>query len=126
MAETINQTPEQKARDRIDVMLKKAEWAIQDKNRINFRASLGVAIRHYNTQDGKEIDFLFTRNEVPSLAIEVKWADDSLSPNFAFFDKQLEGTKKIQLVKKLKREKTYPNGAEIRLAHKWLAKLSLK
>lgn len=83
------------------------------------------SLHYLRLKDGKEIDFLITRDGNPFLAIEVKWADDSLSPNFAFFDKLLTGTKKIQLVRQLNREKTYPDGAEIRSAHKWLARFTL-
>ena len=57
--------------------------------------------------------------------IEVKWADSAPSRNFSFFDKYFPGVKKVQLVKKLDREKTYPTGTEIRSAHNWLADFSL-
>jgi len=37
----------------------------------------------------------------------------------------LSDVKRIQLVKDCSREKTYPDGTEIRQAHKWLASFSL-
>ena len=57
--------------------------------------------------------------------LEVKWQDDALSPNFAAFEQYFSETKMIQLVKILKKEKTWFNGPEIRAAHKWRAALDL-
>jgi len=80
---------------------------------------------YLKTKDSKEIDFFITRNEVPFLMIEVKWADSTPNRNFSIFGKRFPGVKKVQIVKKLDREKTYPNGTEIRSAHNWLADFSL-
>ncbi len=77
-------------------------------------------------KDGREIDFLLTNNEKPALMLEVKWGDAERSPNFSFFEKYLAGTKKIQIVKELKREKTYPDDLEIRIAHNWLSEMRLE
>jgi uncharacterized protein len=76
-------------------------------------------------KDGREIDFLVTKGEKTSLMLEVKWSDAERSPNFSFFEKYLAGTKKIQIVKELKREKTYPDAMEIRSAQNWLAAMPL-
>lgn len=48
----INQKPEQKARDVIDAKLREAGWIVQDNDKINFTAGLGVAIREYPTSVG--------------------------------------------------------------------------
>jgi len=80
---------------------------------------------YLKNKEGKEIDFCITKDNIPSIMIEVKWKDDSLSPVFEIFKKFFPRIKMVQLTKELKREKTFPNGAEIRIAHKWLAKLSL-
>jgi len=77
------------------------------------------------TKDNKEIDFLVVRDETPALLIEVKWADQGVSPNFSIFEKHFPGIEKIQIVGELKREKTYPDGTAIRNAHNWLAGFSL-
>lgn len=53
--------------------------------------------------------------------IEVKWADDSPSKHFSYFEPYFKNAKKIQLVKELKREKTFPNKLEIRDVVSWLA-----
>ncbi len=80
---------------------------------------------YLKNKEGKEIDFLVTRSESPVLMLEVKWQDDALSPNFDVFAKYFSGIRKIQLVKSLKKEKTYPDGSEIRSAHNWLTRLDL-
>jgi uncharacterized protein len=80
---------------------------------------------YLKTKDNKEIDFLVARDETPSLLIEVKWAEAAVSPNFSVFSKYFPGIRKVQIVGDLKREKTYPDGTEIRSAHNWLADLSL-
>jgi len=81
---------------------------------------------HYlKTKDNREIDFFILRDETPLLMIEVKWADNVPSRNFSIFGKFFPEIKKIQLVKNLIREKTYPNGTEIRSAHNWLSDFSL-
>jgi type I restriction enzyme R subunit len=54
-----NQNPEQIARDRIDAMLEAAGWKVQDKKKIDFNASLGVAVREYPTDTGPADYVLF-------------------------------------------------------------------
>ena len=80
---------------------------------------------HYvRNKDGQEIDFLVTRESKPERLIEVKWADDSLSPNFKkFFPK--DNLKRLQLVGELKQSKSYPSAERIEPAVKFLAELSL-
>jgi len=80
---------------------------------------------YVKNKDGKEIDFCISKNNTPSLLVEVKWNDNSLSPNFEIFKKFFPEIKMVQISKKLNREKTFPNGAEVRLASRWLSKLSL-
>jgi len=82
-------------------------------------------VYYLKNKDGKEIDFCTTANDSPSLMIEVKWKDGTLSSNFEIFKKFFPQIKMIQVTKELRKEKTFPNGVEIRTAHKWLADLSL-
>ena len=77
------------------------------------------------TKNGKEIDFFITKDDAPLLMLEVKWADSKLSSSFPTFARYFPNIKKIQLVKELNREKTHPDGSEIRLAHTWLSEFSL-
>jgi hypothetical protein len=85
-----------------------------------------VRLHYLMTKDGRELDFFVIKNGVPFLMAEVKWADGSPGRNFSVFDKYFSGLKKLQVVGKLDREKTFPNGLEIRSAHKWLADFSLR
>ncbi len=80
---------------------------------------------YLKNKDGREVDFLVLKNENPSFMLEVKWSDANLSPNFSFFEKYIPGARKIQIVKELKRDKTYPDGAEIRAATQWLSEMPL-
>ncbi len=70
---TLNQTPEQQARDNIDRQLAQAGWSVQNKDKINWKAGPGVAVRHYLTQEGKEADYvLFLGPGKPAGIIEAK------------------------------------------------------
>ena len=69
---------------------------------------------------GGELDFLITKDGVPHIVIEVKLSDNTVSKNFNLIEKDFPNIKKIQLVKNIKREKTFPNGVEIRSLN-WLA-----
>lgn len=80
---------------------------------------------YLKNKDGREIDFCTTANDKPSLMVEVKWKDGTLSPNFAIFKKFFPQIKMLQVTKELRKEKTFPNGVEIRNAHKWLSELRL-
>jgi predicted AAA+ superfamily ATPase len=84
-----------------------------------------LSLFYLATKDKKEIDFFIKREGASDLMIEVKWSDDNPSRNFSVFGKFFPDADKLQLVRKLKREKTYPDGTEIRLAHRWLADFSL-
>ena len=78
------------------------------------------------TKDGREIDFFVTRDGSPLLMLEVKWSDGKPSRNFHPFSSFFPNTRNVQLVKELDREKTYPEGTEVRSACNWLADLSLQ
>ncbi|MBU4259463.1 MAG: DUF4143 domain-containing protein, partial [Proteobacteria bacterium] len=80
---------------------------------------------YLRNKDGKEVDFCITTDDNPSLMVEVKWKDGNLNPNLEIFKNFFPQIKMIQVTKELKREKTFPNGAEIRIAHNWLSELSL-
>lgn len=67
-----NQDPEQIARDKIDKQLIACGWAIQDKDKINLNAALGVVVRYYLTQDGKETDYVLFIDKKPVGVIEAK------------------------------------------------------
>ena len=68
----MNQDPEQIARDNIDKQLIACGWVIQDKDKINLNVSLGVVVRYYLTQDGKETDYVLFVDKKPVGIIEAK------------------------------------------------------
>ncbi|WP_328515328.1 HsdM family class I SAM-dependent methyltransferase [Marinobacterium marinum] len=70
----VNQTPEQKSRDVIDTQLENAGWVVQDKTRIDFSASLGVAVREYQTDVGPADYVLFVGKQAVGV-IEAKPED---------------------------------------------------
>jgi type I restriction enzyme R subunit len=68
----VNQDPEQIARDNIDSALMRSGWVIQDKDKINLNAGIGVVVRYYLTQDGKETDYVLFIDKKPVGVIEAK------------------------------------------------------
>lgn len=67
----VNQNPEQKARDQIDALLAKAGWVVQDKKKIDFSASSGIAVREYQTDVGPADYVLFVDKQAVGV-IEAK------------------------------------------------------
>ncbi|MDE0229393.1 MAG: DEAD/DEAH box helicase family protein [Bryobacterales bacterium] len=74
MAADLNRTPEQKARDTIDANLEQAGWQVQPKNRIDFNAGPGVAVREYQTDVGPA-DYVLFVDHKPVGVIEAKPED---------------------------------------------------
>lgn len=84
-----------------------------------------TALHFLRTKDGKEIDFLICLDDKPSWMLEVKWSEEILTKGFEHFEKFLPKINCVQLVKDLKREKTYPNGAAVRALIPWLTEINL-
>jgi len=78
------------------------------------------SLNYIRDKDGREIDFLVSRQNQPLKLIEVKWKDDSLSANFKRFlaDKPLN---RVQVVGVLEQNKSYPSGERIESALDFLA-----
>jgi len=66
-----NRTPEQRARDKIDLMLDQAGWIVQSKNEVNLSEGKGVAIREYQTDIGPA-DYVLFVDRIPVGVIEAK------------------------------------------------------
>ncbi|WP_456473424.1 type I restriction endonuclease subunit R [Desulfolithobacter sp.] len=66
-----NKTPEQVARDRIDLMLEQAGWSVQDKKQIDFGRAKGIAVREYPTDSGPA-DYVLFVDRRPIGVIEAK------------------------------------------------------
>lgn len=67
----VNQSPEEKARDKIDSMLRNAGWSVQDKKKVNLSESKGVAVREYQTDVGPA-DYVLFVDRKPVGVIEAK------------------------------------------------------
>lgn len=79
------------------------------------------SLHYLSLKGGKEIDFLIEHKNKSFKLIEVKKSDDNLSKNFAQFANYFNRPQMIQLVQNIDREKTYPNGIEIREVGSWLS-----
>jgi type I restriction enzyme R subunit len=71
MSGTLNQTPEQKARDAIDAKLKAAGWCVQDHKKVDFNAGRGIALREYPSDTGP-VDYVIFVDRKPVGVIEAK------------------------------------------------------
>ncbi|SEN53994.1 type I restriction enzyme, R subunit [Nitrosomonas marina] len=68
--------PEQKARDNIDNMLRQAGWRVQDKDKINFTAGPGIAVREYQSDVGPTDYVLFVDKRAVGI-IEAKREEEA-------------------------------------------------
>ena len=66
-----NRTPEQQARDNIDLMLEQAGWKVQSKKKIDFSAGFGIAVREYQTDVGPA-DYVLFIDKKPVGVVEAK------------------------------------------------------
>jgi type I restriction enzyme R subunit len=82
-----NQNPEQIARDQIDAKLAEAGWHVQDKDKIDFNAGQGIAVREYPTDIGPADYVLFVDRRAVGV-IEAK-ADKS-GQNITTVEEQAE------------------------------------
>ena len=87
-----NQTPEQAAREVIDEKLSQAGWFVQDKMKIAFSASLGIAVREYQTDVGPA-DYILFIDFSASLGIAVREYQTDVGPAdyILFIDKKPVG-----------------------------------
>lgn len=64
-------TPEEKARSVIDNKLRQSGWVIQDLQKLNLSASLGIAVREFPTSTG-EVDYALFVDGAPIGVVEAK------------------------------------------------------
>jgi type I restriction enzyme R subunit len=69
--------PEEVARQQIDTMLTEAGWVVQDRDKLNLGAGLGVAIREFSLRTGAA-DYLLMVNREAVGVVEAKPAGHSL------------------------------------------------
>jgi predicted AAA+ superfamily ATPase len=83
------------------------------------------SLHYLRDKEGREVDFAVLERGRPPLLVEVRHADDAPSPALSHFASYLPGCSRVQVVRELGREKTYPDGTEVRRAAGWLAELGL-
>lgn len=88
MPPSINQTPEQIARDQIDKRLRASGWHVQDKDALDFNAGFGVAVREYQTDIGPADYVLFVDRQAVGV-VEAK--PDSWGVRLSSVEEQSEG-----------------------------------
>lgn len=98
---------------------------LKEIHRLNDLYGKSFVLHYIRTKEGFEIDFLVTGEKDSVLLLEVKWGNDKPSRNFSRFANYFPDSRKVQIVKELTREKTFPDGLEIRKAHTWLSGLWL-
>lgn len=73
-------TPEDRARQKIDKLLRDAGWTIQDKRQTNLSPSRGVAVREFSLKSGHgEADYLLFVDASPLGVVEAKREGDTLT-----------------------------------------------
>jgi type I restriction enzyme, R subunit len=72
---SLNQNPEQLARDTIDQLLARAGWVVQSAKKIDFNAGAGQAVREYQTDVGPADYVLFVNKKAVGV-IEAKRAEE--------------------------------------------------
>ena len=90
------------------------------------RRGESLALHYLRTKDGREIDFALVRDGQVTHLIEVKHNDSRPSRHFPYFRRSFPKAQAVQLVQELGRERTYPDGLEVRKASHWLANLNLE
>ena len=74
----------------------------------NDELGLDYDLNYLKTKEGKEVDFVLTKNNELQTLIEVKLSDDSFSKNLVSFSEKYK-VPGLQLVKDLKHERTEKN-----------------
>lgn len=69
-------------------------------------------LRYIRDKEGREVDFIVLRDNVPVELIEVKYGDDNLSRSLLYYTKRLQPLKSTQIVANLAREYSR-NGIQI-------------
>ena len=81
-----------------------------------------IGLHYLRTKEGKEIDFLISKNGKPEQFLEVKLSESKPSNSLRYFAERFENTEFIQLVHNLNNEQDI-NKIKIRKAGEWLANL---
>jgi type I restriction enzyme R subunit len=112
LSTSLNQNPEQIARDKIDSELIRCGWAIQNKNQVNLNAGLGIAVREYQTDIGPA-DYVLFVDKKPIGIIEAKRAEEGV--HLTMHEDQSEGyaTAKLKYLNNEKLPFVYESTGEV-------------
>lgn len=81
-----------------------------------------VQLQYLKTKDGKEIDFVISKDDVPKQFLEVKLSNKQISPSLKYFAKRYKEVEAIQLVHNLRQEEER-QAIKLLKASSWLAEL---
>lgn len=93
---------------------------LKELHRIQDQRGSDVGLYYLRTKTKREIDFLAEINRQARALIEVKLSDEKPQEAFNSFAAHFKQAAKVQLVRNLSREATYPTGLEIRRLSTWL------
>jgi len=97
----------------------------KDLDRMEDERGARTGLHYLRTKDGREIDFAVLIDGSIDRLVEVKTSDGNPSPAFRHFDRFISQAARTQLVLNLDRERTYPDGVEVRSLIPWLSDLDL-
>ena len=83
-----------------------------------------LGLHYIRDRDGREVDFLITRNGLPWRMVEVKWRDAAPSPHLRRFLAD-ESVARVQVVGELAQSKSFPDGLRVEPAVDFLLNLDL-
>jgi predicted AAA+ superfamily ATPase len=81
-----------------------------------------VSLRYVRTRDGREVDFVLCKEDRITTLMEVKLAENRLSPPLSYFRRRMPNVAAFQLVQNLRQEESI-NGVSVVAAGRWLSTL---
>ena len=97
---------------------------LKEAHRLEDAEGERMRVCYIRDKEGREVDFVITRNQAPWHLIEVKWADTELSANLRRFLKD-QPVRRTQLVAEMQQAESYPSGERIVPARQFLRDLPL-
>ena len=97
---------------------------LKEMHRVQDVQGEDLGLHYVRDKEGREIDFLVTRDRRPWRMIEVKWKDAAPSANFRRF-LAAETIHRLQVVGDLAQSKSFPDGLRVEPAKEFLAGVRL-
>ena len=82
-----------------------------------------LELRYFRDVDGREVDFVVVKKQVPILFAEARWSDHALSPHLRYLKVRFPKCRAIQVVGTLKENYHNPDGIEVLSAESFLSEL---